>query len=171
MAGFNQWFMGMLESGWNGLVNATTDVLDKFGIGTQRRQQEFNAAEAEKEREFNAAEAQKTRDENRYLAEHQYQIAKDSIEEAGLNPNMIYGAGGTPSLASTSSSASAGSGARSAIQSNSNILGQISGLMNSVTNARALDYQMNRKSENQTTQSIYNSVGRLLKVIVTKSIK
>ena len=100
-----------------------------------------------------------------------YQRAVQDLKESGLNPYMVYGAGGTPASTPTGSSAAAGSGARSGIQNSVNVLSQISGLMNSVTNARALDHQINRKSENQTTQSIYDSVGRLLKIIVTKSIK
>lgn len=171
MAGFNDWFIGMLESGWQGLENLGTDILDKLGIGTQRRQQEFNRAEAEKERAFNAEQAQVQRDFEKEMSDTAYQRAVKDLESAGLNPYMVYGSGASPSSTPTASSASAGSGARSGIQNSVNVISQLSGLMNSVTNARALDYQMNKKSENQTTQSIYNSVGRLLKVIVTKSIK
>ena len=130
MAGFNDWFIGMLESGWQGLQNFGTDILDKLGIGTQRRQQEFNAQEAEKEREFNAQEAQKQRDYETEMSNTGYQRAVTDLKEAGLNPYMVYGAGGTPASTPTGSSASAGSGGRAAIHGNMNLISQISLLMN-----------------------------------------
>lgn len=98
-----------------------------------------------------------------------YQRAVEDIQEAGLNPNLIYGAGGTPSSTPTSSSASAGSGSRASMQGSMNTLAEMSGLINSVTNARALDFQINKKSTNVTTQRIYDSVGQLVQTLVKTS--
>ena len=142
------------------------DIKDFFGIGTQRRQQEFNASEAEKERQFNAQEAQKQRDYETQMANTSYQRAAEDIKAAGLNPSMLLGAGGTPAPTPTASSASAGSGARSGIQSSMNVLSGITGLMNSVTNARALDHKINGGTPHVVTNQIYNNVGKLMKSIV-----
>ena len=145
--------------------NFGTDLADKIGFGTQRRQQEFNASEAEKEREFNSAEAQKQRDYETQMSNTSYQRAAEDIKAAGLNPSMLLGAGGTPAPTPTASSASAGSGARSGIQSSMNVLSGITGLLNSVTNARALDHKINGGAHVVTNQ-IYNNVGQLMKSIV-----
>lgn len=115
---------------------------------------------------FNASEAQKTRDFEKEMSSTAYQRAVEDIEQAGLNPNMIYGSGGTPASTPTSSSAAAGSGRRAAVQGDMNVIGQVSGLLNAVTNARALDHQIDKKSTNITTQRLYNSVGELVQTLV-----
>ena len=120
--------------------------------------------------EYVSAENQKNRDENRYLQENQYTMAINDLEKNGLNPNMIFGAGGVPSATGTSNSAAAGSGRRADIQGSMNALAEMSGLINSVTNARALDHQINKKSSNVTTQRIYDSVGNLMSTLV-KTVK
>lgn len=122
-----------------------------------------------KSQEFAAKEAQKTRDENRYLNENQYSMAINDLEKNGLNPNMIYGSGGTPSISGTSSTASAGSGRSARMNHNSNVIAQVSNLMDSITNARALDRTTAKKSDDRATQRIYDKVDDIMSVLVNRS--
>jgi len=128
--------------------------------GDQVAQNEFNAEQAVLAHE-RSIEADSTK----------YQRAVEDIKDAGLNPAMVYGSGGINAQGPTSSSASAGSGSRGAFQNNMNILSEVSNLMNSVTNARALDHQIDRNSKNTTTQRIYDGVGQLVSTMVKTMTK
>lgn len=127
--------------------------------GSEVASQEFAASEAVKAHE-RSVEADATK----------YQRAVEDLEEAGLNPALVYGSGGVSAQGPTSSSAAAGSGRSARMQNDMNVLGEVSQLMNSVTNARALDHQINKNSKNITTQRIYNSVGELVSTLV-KTVK
>lgn len=121
--------------------NIGTDIMDAFGIGSQRRQQEFNSAEAQKQRDF-----------EEYMSNTSYQRAVEDIEAAGLNPSMLYASGGQG--ASTPNSASASSG----IQGASNILGQAGQLINAVNNAKSLDMIASTK--------IYKNVAKIITKLI-----
>lgn len=142
---------GAVTTGLGNLISGGTWKQSGSEIATQ----EYNSAEAQKQRDF-TAEMDNTK----------YQRAVKDLEEAGLNPALVYGAGGTPSSTPTASSASAGSGRSGSINSSMNTIGQVSQLINSVTSARSLDHQMDKKSTNTTTQRLYNSVGQLVQTLV-----
>lgn len=120
--------------------------------------------------EFNAEQAILAHERSVDADATKYQRAVADMKEAGLNPYMVYGSGGAAANGPTSSSASAGTGPRASMQGNMNTLAEVSGLINSVTNARALDHQIDKKSNNITTQRIYNSVGDLVQTLV-KTVK
>lgn len=110
-----------------------------------------------KTREFNAKEAQKQRDFEERMSNTAYQRAIQDIQNAGLNPSMLYASGSDG--ASTPNSASA-----SASPANMNVIGQIGSLINSINNARALDMKYNKN--NVTTTKMYNSAGELVSALV-----
>lgn len=116
------------------------------------------------DREFNMDEAQKQRDWEEKMSNSAYQRAVADMKAAGLNPAMMYASGGA-GMSSTPSGANAQSGA-----GNTNTLvAQIGQLMDSITNARALEMKSKRTSNNETTQRIYNNLEELMKMVVTSS--
>ena len=115
----------------------STDLGDMFGFGSQRRQQEFNSAEAQSQRDW-----------EEYMSNTSYQRAMEDIEAAGLNPSMLYASGGAG--ASTPSGSSASSG----IQSTPNILGQAGQLINAISNAKSLDML--------TSTKMYKNVAKII---------
>lgn len=88
--------------------NWDTDILDALGIGTQRRAQEYNSAEAELQRQWETN-----------MSNTAYQRAVQDMQKAGLNPALMFG---TANAASTPSGASG------------NINGSAGALINSLTN-------------------------------------
>lgn len=123
------------------LTPAMQDIGDFLGIGSQRRQQEYNSAEAQKQRDF----------EER-MSNTSYQRAIEDIKNAGLNPSMLYASGGQG--ASTPNAASASSG----IQNSTNLVGQAGQLINAVTNAKSM--------EKITKASIYHTISKIVKNLV-----
>lgn len=130
--------------------NAGIDILDYLGIGTNRRQQEFNAQEAQKQRDW-----------EEQMSNTAYTRAVEDMKNAGLNPAMMYASGGA-GMSTTPSGASANSsGAKTGT-----LVADIGNLMNSITSAKALDIQTNKKSNIQQTQQMYNNAGKLLNFVV-----
>lgn len=128
-----------------------TDILDALGIGTQRRQQEFNSAEAQKQRDF----------EER-MSNTSYQRAVEDIKAAGLNPSMLYASGGGSSMYVPS-----GASASSGVQGNANIIGQVGMLINSVNSARSLDIKMNNNEmSNRDSRNIYAMAGKIISKLI-----
>ena len=112
MAGFNQWLMDTLSSGWNGLKTFSTDILDSVGIGTQRRAQEHDKEMLDLQQNYNTEREDIAWERTMEADNTKVQRNLEDLKESGLNPYMIYGSGSTPSSAPTASSASAGSGGR-----------------------------------------------------------
>lgn len=130
--------------------NSFNDILDAFGIGTQRRQQEFNSAEAQKQREWETQ-----------MSNTSYQRAVADMKAAGLNPSMLYASGGSGATTPTGNSASSG------IQNNANIIGQVGMLINSVNSARNLDGRMNNNEmSNRDSRNIYAMAGKIISKLI-----
>ncbi|UPW40906.1 DNA pilot protein [Sigmofec virus UA08Rod_6125] len=90
--------------------------------------------------EFNSTEAQKQRNWQENMSNTAYQRAVADMKKAGLNPSMMYGAGGANG-ASTPSAASASSGSGHGIGEIAGLINAASNLMRSSTN-NELDYQI-----------------------------
>lgn len=74
----------------NGLTNAAGGAIDNLvrkttGTGLTDAEKEANA--------FSATEAQKSRDFEVWMASNKYQLETQSMEQAGINPAMMYGGG------------------------------------------------------------------------------
>lgn len=126
------------------------DIFDALGIGTQRRQQEFNSAEAQKQRDWETE-----------MSNTSYQRAVADMKAAGLNPSMLYASGGSGATTPTGNSASSG------IQNNANIIGQVGMLINSVNSARSLDGRMNNNEmSNRDSRNIYAMAGKIISKLI-----
>lgn len=100
-----------IGSGSSGIANGITGVLQSLIAYYTRN--ELTGAEREMN-EFSAGEAQKSRDFTEYMARNKYSMETQSMQDAGLNPAMVYGGGNlvptaANGAAATSSSVGAGS--------------------------------------------------------------
>lgn len=78
---------------------AISSIVNKYtGAHLTGAEQEAN--------EFSAGEAQKSRDFTEYMARNKYAMETESMQNAGVNPAMVYGGGNLVSTASNGASAS-----------------------------------------------------------------
>lgn len=134
--------MGFFSTMLDGLAQGFQDLGDVIGVGSVRRQQEFNSAEALKQREFASEEAEKQRIWEEGLANSAHQREVADLEAAGLNPVLSATLGGsyTPQGASASGMAANTSGA---------IAGSGVGLINALTGLQlAKNVPVMRNAEN-----------------------
>lgn len=83
--------------------------LNEHLTGSQEEQNQYNAIQAGIQRDFTAEEAQKSRDFTEYMARNKYAFETQSMQDAGVNPAMVYGGG---SLVPTAANGAMGSGAQ-----------------------------------------------------------
>lgn len=136
------------------LMNSpVTDIYDALGIGSQRRQQEFNSAEAMKQRNWET---------NMSNTAHQREIA--DLKAAGLNPTLSATGGAG---ASTPSGANASSGIQGA--------SLMQGLASAINSAASLTNNKNLNKNQSLSKSLYkdseklmNSAVNLAKLMITR---
>lgn len=107
-----------------------------------KKQQEFNASEAEKQRQY-----------EKEMANSAYQRAAKDMQEAGLNPGLMYGSGSaaaTPSGASANSAASMG---------NTNLLNSIAAVVGA---AGGVARTMNDKNEQKYKAELYEKNNKMM---------
>lgn len=100
----------------SGLTDAQKEQ-NAFNETQAQDQREFEAAQAENAMQFNSQEAQAQREWEERMSNTQYQRAVNDMQQAGINPAMMYG-GLNPASGAVGSSA-AGSGATGASASGS----------------------------------------------------
>lgn len=113
-----------------GLVASWNKTTGNDLTNAERKQNEFNAEQAEINRDFNAeqAEIQRAWEQDMYM--HRYQMQTQDMLSAGVNPAMMYG--GSASPASTPSGAAASG---SAASSGGFAPSQAPEMLNALTNA------------------------------------
>lgn len=133
--------------------NFWSDLGDMFGFGSQRRQQEFNSAEAFEQRSFNSEEAEKQRlwEEQMANTAHQREVA--DLQAAGLNPVLSTNLSGSavPTGAYASGSNANTSGAV-------NSAGALSSIINAMTGYMAV--------KNYKRMGNFNSAGGIKNLII-----
>lgn len=98
-----------------------------------------------------------------YMDNTKYQRQVADIRKAGLNPSMLYQSGG--SMTGTPNGANGSNVASSAF----GIIGQTANLMNSITNARALDYKTrSNELKQQEATDLYNLAKKAMMVYFKK---
>ena len=108
--------------------NIGTDILDAFGLGTQRRAQQFNSAEAQTQRNW-----------EEYMSNTAYQRAVTDMQKAGLNPALMFGSGNAASTPNGANANSAGGIAGS-------LANTIIGVLNAVNTGKVLDMQSKKNN-------------------------
>lgn len=94
-----------LGTGLSNVVDAVVDPNVISGIINKYTGSHLTGAEQEANA-FNAAEAQKSRDFTEYMARNKYSMETQSMQDAGVNPAMVYGGGNLVSTASNGAAAS-----------------------------------------------------------------
>lgn len=128
--------------------NILTDIADALGIGTQRRAQEFNSAEAEAQRRWEEQMTDKAYEWQENMSNTAYQRAVNDMTQAGLNPALMYGSGSpastpTGTVPSGATANSAGGNAGAMVQG-------LTALINAHNTSRMLDL----KTKNNKLQTI-----------------
>lgn len=109
----------------------------------------FNKALQEDQQAFNSEEAQKQREWEEQMSNTAYQRGTADMENAGLNPAMMYASGAN--AASTPSGSMASSGIANTSSAHSNM----AGIINSVANvAHVMNYDKNKNNDMDVGQAV-----------------
>lgn len=142
--GFLNFIGNTAKAVFSGLGQGLWDLGDVIGLGSTRRQQEFNSAEAVKERAFNQSEAETQRNWEEEMANTAHQREVADLQKAGLNPVLSASLGGSavPNGGMASSGMASTSGAISSA-------GGLSSLIGTYANYKLMQNQMNMQASNQ----------------------
>lgn len=138
------------------LGDAFSDIGDSLGIGSARREREFNAQQAELNRSFQSREAQKQRDWEQMMSDTAYRRAFNDMQAAGINPAMVFSNGGNAASTPTGASAS-GSQAHSSAGGS----GNFASIINS---AARLSYSFNSDKNTANDMNTKQMVDTMIKL-------
>lgn len=128
--------------------NIFTDFADALGIGTQRRAQQFNSAQAEIQRNWEERMSNQAYAWQEQMSNTAYQRAVADMTKAGLNPALMFGSGSpantpTGAIPSGANANSAGGSAGAMVQG-------LTALINAHNTSKMLDL----KTKNNKLQTI-----------------
>ena len=140
------------------LENKTTSAEKSKGLTRKIGKIINNLSGQTETMEFNAAEAEKARQHELYKMQNAYQMSTKDMEEAGLNPGLMYGSGGAEMASSASQASASGNGA-----------GIVGGITNIFTSAAKLinanDNTKNIEAQNKIYHSAAKTLSSILKLI------
>lgn len=120
--------------------------LNEHLTGSQEEQNQFNAIQAGIQRDFTAEEAQKSRDFTEYMARNKYSMETQSMQDAGVNPAMVYGGG---SLVPTAANGATGAGAQASAAGSGNAgLPTLAGMIEPLMAAVRMPLEMKQMQAN-----------------------
>lgn len=148
--------------------NQQQKKLNEHLTGSQEEQNQYNAIQAGIARDFSAAEAQKSRDFTEYMARNKYSMETQSMQDAGVNPAMVYGGG---SLVPTAANGAMGSAAQATAAGSGNAgLPQLAGMIEPLMAAIRMPLEMAKlKADVKNTEA--QTEGIVLQNYITDSTK
>lgn len=111
--------------------------------GSQYKEMNYQTSERIAAQEFEAQEAEKSRNFTEYMARNKYAIETQSMQDAGLNPAMVYGGGNLVPTAVNGATANShpGSGPSSALADPGALFGLLTTLMRLPSEIKSLRAQ------------------------------
>lgn len=145
---------------WDKIKNFFRNLGNRYaGTGLTSAENEANAFthnERLESQDFNAAEAQKSRDFTEYMTRNKYAMETQSMEDAGINPAMVYGGGSLVPTAANGAAASSSPG--SSVSPNS--LNPLDMILSLVRFPREMENLRAEISERRASASQSRDLGR-----------